>query len=221
MCVNALIRCGVPATDQAVTAGTAYLLSKRDEWVRAGQEIDGAFAMETVLATRGRWREISSELAALLSWVRDREAWTRATQLASESHDESCKVAQIANSLVGIVWDTVKSELPLLLEGIATTIYDPQKIDSNVKDLSSLIYETIGELKSKIIQEINSRQEVAEKFGAESSGEMNRQLSLWRDRKQKIRALEADFENAVHGQETQRNLAVLSDLAKSQLIWPR
>ena len=132
MCVNALVRCGVPTTDPCVSAGTAYLLSKRDEWVRPGQEIDGAFAMETVLATRGRWREISNELAALLSWVRDREAWTQATQLASESHDESCKVSQIASSLVGIVWDTVKAELPLLLEGIATTIYEPPKGDGKV-----------------------------------------------------------------------------------------
>ena len=193
MCLNALIRCGVPNTDACVSAATAYLVSKRDEWVRPGQEIDGAFAMETVLSTRGRWREISNELAALLAWVRDRRAWTQATQLASESHDESCKVAQIASSLVGIVWDTVKGELPLLLEGVATTIYEPPRGERGFARIFKVLSDAISDLRSKIGDEIMERQELGERIRSSGSDELTRQLNLWRERRKRLQSLEGDF----------------------------
>jgi hypothetical protein len=120
MCLSALVRAGVPLDDPAIKAGKAYLLSQRAAWVQPGAEIDAANALEAYILTGGRWREVSAELMHLLSWARDREPWTRTSDLASESQVQSSAVALVANSLVGILWATVKAELPILLEGIAT-----------------------------------------------------------------------------------------------------
>ena len=55
----------------------------------------------------------------LLAWAQSEEPWARASLSALESQEQSSAVAQIANALVGILWATVKSELPLLFEGLA------------------------------------------------------------------------------------------------------
>lgn len=120
MCLAALIRAGISLDDLTIRAGRAYLLSQRAAWIQPGAEVDAADSLEAYILTGGRWREVSAELMHLLSWARDREPWTRTSYLASESQAQSSAVALVANSLVGILWATVKAELPILLEGIAT-----------------------------------------------------------------------------------------------------
>jgi hypothetical protein len=120
MCLSALVRAGIPLDDPAIKAGKAYLLSQRAAWVQPGAEVDAANALQAYILTGGRWREVTAELMHLLSWARAREPWTRTSYLASESQAQSSTVAHVADSLVGILWATVKTELPILLEGIAT-----------------------------------------------------------------------------------------------------
>lgn len=128
MCLSALARAGIPLDDPAIKAGRAYLLSQRAAWVQPGAEVDAANALEAYILTGGRWREVSAELMHLLSWARDKEPWTRTSHLASESQAQSSAVALVANSLVGILWATVKAELPILLEGIATEREAPMEL---------------------------------------------------------------------------------------------
>jgi hypothetical protein len=122
MCTAALTECGVPTSDPCVRTATEYLIGQKDDWSRAGQEIDGAFAMASVLAVRGKWREVSRELERLIAWMRAKESWASATMRADEVHDESCKVAQIAGALIAIVWTIVRRELPLLLEDLSSDL---------------------------------------------------------------------------------------------------
>lgn len=119
MCLTALIYAGVSLDDPAVRGGVAYLRSQQGEWLAAGQEIDAVDAMETLILTGTRWREIQSQLLQVVAWARDRDAWRHASDSASESQDESSKVPAVANSLTALMWATVKSELPLLLEGLS------------------------------------------------------------------------------------------------------
>jgi hypothetical protein len=193
MCVNALVRCGIPTSDPAIVLGTKYLLSMKDQWILPGQEIDGAFAMESVLAVGTRWRDISSELSRLLAWIADREPWATPVQIASDSHDESCKVAQIASSMLGIVWDTVKSELPLLLEGLSTTVYDVDDEACDARDLARMISDLIGDLKSRIQQEVSARQDIGSRLPSVASGEVSDQLRVWLGRRQSLNGIEAEF----------------------------
>jgi len=119
MCLSALARAGVSTTDSAIKAGRSYLLSNRGDWVRPGNEMDAADSLQAYLLTGGRWREVSEELAFLLGWSRNPESWSQVNRLASESQDESSKIPNITSALIGIIWETVRAELPLLLEGLA------------------------------------------------------------------------------------------------------
>ena len=119
MCLTALVYAGVSLDDPAVRGGVAYLRSQQGEWLAAGQEIDAVDAMETLILTGTRWREIQNHLLQVVAWARDRDAWRHASDSASESQDESSKVPAVANSLTALMWATVKSELPLLLEGLS------------------------------------------------------------------------------------------------------
>jgi len=54
-----------------------------------------------------------------LDWSEDNQSWGTTGLLASEVDDESSKVAYIAQALITLTWETVRLELPVLLEGIA------------------------------------------------------------------------------------------------------
>jgi hypothetical protein len=219
MCVNALARCGVPVTDTAISLGTKYLLSKRTEWTMPGRENDGAFAMETVLAVGTRWRDISGELATLLAWVRDREPWAKAVKLASDMHDESCKVAQIANSMIGIVWDTVRAELPLLLEGVGTSVYEVTETAKAGAAEIAIIAEVIQEIRAKIQSEITARETVQEKVSG-APGVISQQLDIWRQRRKALRFIETDIarftgsESAMEQSDVEQLVAEVDKLGK-------
>jgi hypothetical protein len=117
MCIIALIKAGISVDDVLIKKGASFLWEKKNEWTNNGEEIDSVLALEAIflVSGKGQWREISKELARILSWSRDRGTWAKSNILASDSHDESSKVPFVAGSLIDIVWDTVKSELPLFL----------------------------------------------------------------------------------------------------------
>lgn len=200
MCVLALVRAGVPCDDTAVSSGTAYILSKRDDWVRPGKEIDGALAIETILLVKGNWRELSKELSHILSWAKDREPWTRPNMLASDSQDESSKVPFIANSLINIVWETVKAELPLLLEGLSINIqhFDlPFMKNIYIKHYSYIVAQSIQEIKRIIDKNIADRQSALKKMVSTSDLELEKGLKIWRERLSNLTAIEITFNDVL------------------------
>jgi hypothetical protein len=125
MCAYALYKCGVSPLDQSLQASIAYLVDHKDEWIKPGQEVDGVFALITVLSVRRSWRDFQNELLNLLKWVSSQYAWTTAGQKSSETHEESCKTAQVASHLSSIVWELVEGELDVLLEDVYLQHIDP------------------------------------------------------------------------------------------------
>ena len=203
MCVNALIRCGVPSTDSHVKAGISYLKGKKSVWAMQGKEIDGAFAVETILAVEGIWRNVDTELNMLLSWIQQRGAWEgNVVEFSNESHDQSCKISQISSSLIRIVWDTVRRELPLLLEGLSVSKYSmlTDDIDESIKDVYGHLIEQTEELKRKIDGEIRDRISIREQDGM-SMPEIHKNQKKWEERKRKLR----DIENLMHNLSDQRD----------------
>lgn len=122
MCVLALVRAGVETSDITVASGLRFLLASRPAWLALGNEIDGALAVEAAIRTSMNWREYHREITSLLTWARDQEVWSQTGKLASESHTESSKVPFVASSLVEIIWTIVRSELPLILEGLGAEV---------------------------------------------------------------------------------------------------
>ncbi len=203
MCVNALIRCGVPSTDPHVKAGISYLKGKKSTWAIPGKEIDGAFAIETILAVEGRWRNIDTELNTLLSWIQQRGAWEgNVVTLSSESHDESCKISQISSSLIRIVWDTVKRELPLLLEGLSVSKYSLfiDDVSRPIKHIFELLIERTDNLKRKIDSKIRNRIDIREQ-DIPNTPEIQKTQKQWEDRKKELR----DIESLLHNLSSQKD----------------
>jgi len=119
MCMLALARAGYAGNAYDPADTVAFMLDKRADWLRPGREIDAALAVEALLAARVSWRQVQNEILWILQWANDIEAWTDLELTASESQTESSKVVFVASSIVEIVWDVVRDELPLLLEGVA------------------------------------------------------------------------------------------------------
>lgn len=118
MALLALGRAGVSPADTCVRRGAAFLRDSRAEWNVPGKEIDCAQAVEAALVLGGGWRDFASEIHGLSVWAKDIGAWARVTSLASEVQDESSKISAVAGALVGIIWATVRQELPVLFEGV-------------------------------------------------------------------------------------------------------
>ncbi len=158
MCVNALLRCGIRADHPSMDLAINYLLDARSEWARPGQEIDCAFALDTFLLSGALWRDFASELTRLLEWANDPHIWTNVVLDASQAKDESLKIPLIAASMVGIIWSIVKSELPLLLEDLATGTFLPDAmLPSDYKQELQGIVRQLEEIKSHIRSHIEQR----------------------------------------------------------------
>lgn len=111
-------RAGVDPADRVVKSGLQRLRSGRNEWYRPGKEIDAAQGLEAALVLGGQWREYEPELRNLLQWCQDSRSWSETRELASVTQDESSKVPAVASALIAVIWETVRSELPLLLQGL-------------------------------------------------------------------------------------------------------
>jgi hypothetical protein len=120
MCLLALVRCGVALDDPTVKTAHSFLLAKRDAWLEVGREMDAAEALQVLLLSGDNWRTVQDDLGRLLHWARDREAWSTALHSAADVQDESCKVPQIAGSMVRLVWAILNTDISLLVEGVAT-----------------------------------------------------------------------------------------------------
>jgi hypothetical protein len=185
----ALVRSGVPQTDLPVRTGAAYLLENRPDWISPGNEIDAANAMEAALAVGSRWRDISRELAHLLTWASEREPWAHATDLASDSLDESSKAPFIASSLIGIVWDTLKAEMPLLLEGLAS-VADTEDLpfSPSAQLHETVLLDCIRDLHQIIDQNVRTREPLVARESP--SGAVIDALRQWRSRRAELLRIE-------------------------------
>lgn len=173
---------GVGTEDQAVTAGLGNLLDARAEWERPGQELDCAQAVEAALVLGETWSDLADELRYLIQWARDSRSWEEAGLLATEIQDESCKAPYVSRALVTVVWETVRDELPALLErraGQAAGSTQPalSTVDRAVVDRAEA---ALGRLTEFIVVQMSDRELLL------TRGQHNREVEatweLWRER---------------------------------------
>jgi len=145
MCISALLACGVSPSDSSIKNGINFLLNEKHNWLKNGAEIDSSFALSVILKSAKNWRDFEPELDYLVSWIEGKSAWVSAVVAKSDIKSESCTVAQVANSLLAIVWSIVRVELPLLLQDLSnndTLNLNNIKLESKNKiiaDFSNLI----------------------------------------------------------------------------------
>jgi hypothetical protein len=179
MALLALGRIGVDPSDRTVRLGLQYLKAGRNEWYKPGKEIDCAQAIEAALVLGGSWRDFSSELRSLLNWAQDRRAWADTRALASDLQDESSKVPAVVSALIGIIWETVRSELPLLLQGVSAESGLTLGLTLDSTTLASQLYTRLDRLAETIDQHVREREMVVARPGV--SPEVRASLDSWRE----------------------------------------
>ena len=157
-------RSGADPSDRVVRSGLQTLRAGRSEWYRPGKEIDAAQALEAVLVLGSQWREHESELRSLLQWCQDTRSWRETRALASVIQDESSKVPAVASALIGIIWETVRAELPLLLQGLVGE--GDTGADANFEAQMIRSERALGEIRRHIEAELTQRRQVVARGGA-------------------------------------------------------
>lgn len=178
----ALGRAGVDSSDRIVKSGLQTLRSGRDEWYRPGKEIDAAQALEAALVLGGQWREYESELRSLLQWCQDSRSWRETRALASVTQDESSKVPAVASALIAVIWETVRSELPLLLQGMVGE--GDVGADANIEAQLVRAERVLGELRRHIDEEVQRRRQVVSRGNA--ANQIVATLAEWESRSEII-----------------------------------
>ena|GEM_PF-3216451 len=115
--IIALRSVGIPNTNPVLVRATDWIISQKDELVRAGKELDGAVALEAYLSMTGDWSKLRSEALYLGNWADSISLWRHATESAKHTHEQSCRAAQVAAFLIKAMWETLRQDLPKLLIG--------------------------------------------------------------------------------------------------------
>jgi hypothetical protein len=177
MALLALGRAGFAPSDPAVRAGMTYLRQGRSEWYRPGKEIDCAQAVEAALVLGGSWRDYDAELRSLLTWAQDSKSWADSRTLASVTRDESSKVPAVTASLIAIIWETVRAELPTLFQGMSDIDVGINIQESAPAGSGALIREQLSEILYTARERTRDRRALAESGTA--SREVTDALEHW------------------------------------------
>lgn len=178
MVLLALGRMGADPADRGLRTALAYLREGRGEWYRPGKEIDCAQAVEAAMVLGGSWRDYSGEMRSLLDWAQDSRAWETTWTLASEVQDESSKVPAVAGALVSVVWETVRTELPLLLQGAAQTLADEAEVPVGLDEALGHLHGCIRRLDEATRRNLADREMHVASGGAPSS--VTREYERWK-----------------------------------------
>jgi hypothetical protein len=217
MSLLALGRAGVAPSDPAVRRGISYLRDGRAEWYRSGKEIDCAQSVEAALVLGGSWRDFASEIRGLLGWVEDVNAWSTVRAKASEVQDESSKVSAVASSLIGIIWETVREELPILFEGVAGVTTSSDDNSLNVISSPGQISAVLNRLIAHCESHVRDRESVVATRNV--SDEVRGALTEWRLKREGAESLAAQLSslNISDGAEMHALVKKLNSLGESIL----
>jgi len=119
MCTLALIRSGIDPSDPRLNTARGLIIANRNNWTNPASILDGALAAEAFLMTGGAWDDIVDEVQRLSQWTKAESFWKSAVKSSHQTFTQSCRVAQIASSLVNIGWTAVRSDLPSLVNAFA------------------------------------------------------------------------------------------------------
>lgn len=184
MALLALGRVGLGATDRSVRTGLEFLKAGRGEWYRPGKEIDCAQAVEAALVLGATWRDFAPEIANLLAWAQDSRSWDDARTLASVKQDESSKVPAVASALIAIIWETVRTELPLLLQSVMSDHLDSPGLPPNFVSWQEVVLLAIERLDEAVARNISDRESVVSRGSA--SRVVVQAMLEWKRRRDKL-----------------------------------
>lgn len=138
MCIIALITVGIDKENPIIVQAMNNLLENKGEWAKQGSELDGVTAIEAYSLLHRDWNAISNELQSLSRWARGQALWLYATKHSDETFTQSCRIAQVAATLIKLTWKRMSSDLPSLLNVFA------------ISETESEFREAVGELITSI-----------------------------------------------------------------------
>lgn len=192
LCLEALLKAGVDFAQETVRAALPTLTEARRAWGQPGKEMDAACGLQTFLLADRRWRTVIRELEQVLVWARAREPWTGATRPCTESGTESSNVPYVANALIGIIWQIVVSELPLLLEQMAMP--DSENIAEAPQRRSPAMQRAmlaaLGEIHAHIDNNLRSRETIARQLGQDGFAAVKDEHEKWKVRRTRVESIE-------------------------------
>lgn len=113
MCASALVAAEVFSSADAEIV-SAYVMAKHPEWSQPGREIDAALAIDVLLATGTSWRLLFDDILRLLAWTSEAHPWARLGVDASESGEETSKLAGVASFVVRAMVRTFGQQIEAL-----------------------------------------------------------------------------------------------------------
>lgn len=115
MVVIALRSVGVDRRNQVLRQATGWIVEQKKDWIRAGNELDAAVALEAYLSVSGKWSEVRDQALYLAVWADAIALWRNATESAHRTQEQSCRAAQVAAFLIKAMWTTLRNDVPQLL----------------------------------------------------------------------------------------------------------
>lgn len=139
MCITALVAVGIDKKNPIIVQVMNNLFENKSEWTKQGSELDGVTAIESYSLLNRDWKNISSELQSISRWTRGQALWLYATKRSDETFTQSCRITQVAATLIKLTWKRMSSDLPSLLKIFA------------ISETESKYREAVGELRTHIL----------------------------------------------------------------------
>jgi len=186
------------------------LKAGRNEWYRPGKEIDCAQAIEAALVLGASWRDFGPEIGSLLAWAQDSRSWNDTRTLASIKQDESSKVPLVASALIAIVWETVRAELPLLLQSIIGDEAEQNSRPAEFDTWNVVAGAKIDRLETAVLENVRDRESVVSRGRA--SGEVRQALVDWKAKQRRVEACKASLRSLVDMWDAGEAVALVAEL---------
>lgn len=210
MALLALGSIGLGTSDRSVRTGLEFLKAGRNEWYRPGKEIDCAQAIEAALVLGASWRDFGPEIGSLLAWAQDSRSWNDTRTLASIKQDESSKVPLVASALIAIVWETVRAELPLLLQSIIGDEAEQNSRPAEFDTWNVVAGAKIDRLETAVLENVRDRESVVSRGRA--SGEVRQALVDWKAKQRRVEACKASLRSLVDMWDAGEAVALVAEL---------
>jgi hypothetical protein len=122
MVISALLAVGVPGNNPIIRRAMDHLYAQKTQWTRAGNELDGAIALDSYLALTGDWVSVQDEALYLARWADTIALWRNATVEASKTQEQTCRAAATAAFLIKPMWVSLRKDVPELLMALGASL---------------------------------------------------------------------------------------------------
>ncbi len=160
--------------------------NNKENWTRAGSELDGALAIQALLETGTDWEDLAFEAQKLSQWAMGEALWQGATVDAKRSLEQSCRVAQIASHLISIGWSAIQSDLPAFLDALVidnTLKQESLTLGNKIEESATEFNPISEEMKLlKGVKELSLKTTSVVGNYRRYDSKVRRELNLWKER---------------------------------------